>query len=107
MPEQCSGDRQYTGAEFIRSSEQNGNIVGNYAGWNAKHLCLRVGDPAGLAFNSAGNLFVGSAGNGTITEITPDGTQSTFASGFYELCGLAFNSADDLFAADEISGQNL
>ena len=52
----------------------------------------------------AQNLFVTDFGNNTITEITPGGTQSTFASGLNCPWGLAFNSADDLFAADYDSG---
>jgi DNA-binding beta-propeller fold protein YncE len=53
----------------------------------------------------AQNLFVANAGSypnfsGNIVEITPDGTQSTFASGFYSPAGLAFNSAGNLFVAN-------
>jgi hypothetical protein len=68
--------------------------------------------PYGLAFNSAGDLFVantaddaggGSSYNGYITKITPAGVQSTFYSGV-DAKGLAFNSAGDLFEADYKSG---
>jgi hypothetical protein len=48
-----------------------------------------------LAFNSAGNLFVGTA---QITEFSPNGGSATFASSF-NTYALAFNSAGDLFAA--------
>ena len=37
--------------------------------------------PYGLAFNSAGNLFVADYGSGNIYEFTPGGVRSTFASG--------------------------
>jgi hypothetical protein len=37
--------------------------------------------PAGMAFDSTGNMFVGIT-SGTVVKITPDGMQSTFASGF-------------------------
>ncbi len=60
--------------------------------------------PAGLALNSAGDLFVADTANGTIVEITPGGVQSTFASGLptpYGPIGLAFNSAGDLFVSGE------
>jgi len=64
--------------------------------------------PQAMAFNSAGNLFVGTGygnGNESITEITPNGTQSTFvASGLGYIQGLAFNSLGDLFEADGGSG---
>ena len=45
------------------------------------------------------NLFVANFGSGDITEITPGGSESTFASGFSDPSGLAFNSAGDLFVA--------
>jgi PEP-CTERM motif len=51
------------------------------------------------AFNSSGDLFVGING---ISEITPEGVESTFAS---DVGGsLAFNSTGDLFVGDEASG---
>jgi sugar lactone lactonase YvrE len=64
--------------------------------------------PYGLAFNSAGDLFVANSDDntgesGNITEITPNGTQSVFASSVDPL-GLAFNDAGDLFEADYRSG---
>ncbi len=69
-------------------------------------------NPVGIAFDSAGDLFVGNSDNnvhsgatefGNITEITPGGVQSTFASGI-DPQGIAFNAAGDLFEADYQSG---
>jgi sugar lactone lactonase YvrE len=65
--------------------------------------------PLGLAFNSAGDLFVANSANnaipasGNITEITPGGTQSIFASGV-DPQGIAFNSTGNLFQSDYRSG---
>lgn len=64
--------------------------------------------PTGIAFNSAGDLFVGNSDNnngeqGNITEITPSGVQSVFASGVDPI-GLAFNNAGNLFETDYRSG---
>jgi len=59
---------------------------------------LGFAGPAGLAFNSAGDLFVSDSG--TILEFTPAGMKSTFASGLPRpTVGLAFDTNGTLFAA--------
>ena len=63
-----------------------------------------LSSPDGLAFNSAGDLFVANQEGDTITEITPGGVRSTFASGLQVPCGLAFNSAGNLFVANFSEG---
>jgi hypothetical protein len=65
-------------------------------------------NPAALAFNNAGDLFVASDGN--IYQFTPDGTESTFASGAVAsvsggYSSLASDSAGDLFVGDGIRQQ--
>ena len=62
------------------------------------------GDMEGLAFDSAGNLFVSDAGNSAIYKFTTNGVRSTFASGLNNPRGLAFDSAGNLFQADAGSG---
>jgi len=52
----------------------------------------------------AQNLFVSCAGTGSIVEITPTGTVSTFVSGLDNPRGLAFDSSGDLYEADQGSG---
>src|SRR6476620_381404 len=60
----------------------------------------RLDGPEGLAFDSAGNLFVAAEGN--IYKLTPGGARTTFASGLSlsYLFGLAFDSAGNLFVSD-------
>src|SRR5207253_1853205 len=57
---------------------------------------------AGLAFDSAGNLFVtdsgGIYGYGHIYKFTPGGVRTTFASGLAAPAGLPFAGAANLFA---------
>jgi hypothetical protein len=63
-----------------------------------------VQGPTGLAFNSAGNLFVSTEGNSpndSILEFTPAGMETTFATGLpNNPRGLAFDSAGNLFVAE-------
>jgi sugar lactone lactonase YvrE len=65
----------------------------------------------GLAFDSAGNLFVtvfsvdsNGVVNSSIYKFTPDGVRSTFASGLHYTFGLAFDSAGNLFVTDFVGG---
>ena len=64
--------------------------------------------PWGLAFDSSGNLFVSQqrvAGlPTTIYKITPNGTQSTFATGLGFSVGLAFDAGGSLIVADSDAG---
>jgi len=46
------------------------------------------------------NLFMSDEAAGTISEVTPGGAVSTFASGFSAPFGLAFDTAGNLFVAN-------
>jgi len=62
--------------------------------------------PYGLAFDSSGNLYathLGTTANtnfDTISKITPDGTVSTFATGFTAPSGMVFDSTGNLYVAN-------
>jgi hypothetical protein len=49
---------------------------------------------------SAQNLFVADYGSSNIYELTPNGAQSTFASGLSNPVGLAFDGAGNLYASE-------
>ena len=60
-----------------------------------------LSSPQGLAFDSAGNLYVVNNGNNTIEKFTPEGVGSVFASAaFSNPAGLAFDSVGNLYVAD-------
>ena len=63
-------------------------------------------EPSGLAFNSAGNLFVGDVLDNNIYEIDPSFNVSTIASGLKFPAGLAIDSSGDVFA-NEILGHDI
>ena len=85
--------------------ESDGSSVNEFTpGGTQSTFASGLNDSEGVAFNSAGVLFVADAGSGNIYEYTTNGVQSTFASGLSSPEGLAFNSAGDLFEADLGSG---
>jgi DNA-binding beta-propeller fold protein YncE len=57
-----------------------------------------------LAFDNNGNLFASDFNGGKINKFTPDGTQSTFATGLDHPAGLAIDSAGNVFEADSGTG---
>ncbi|OWK36655.1 hypothetical protein FRUB_09218 [Fimbriiglobus ruber] len=58
-----------------------------------------------VAVDSAGNAYVADDEiEGTVDKVTPDGTISTFASGFNGPVALAFDPADNLFVLNAGSG---
>ena len=88
-----------------------------YSGDNAEATSAELNSPAGLAFDSAGNLYISDSGNNVIRKVTAttgkittfagngtcaylgDGSSATNAN----LCGpegLAFDSAGNLYIAD-------
>jgi DNA-binding beta-propeller fold protein YncE len=62
-------------------------------------FALGLSSPVGLAFDSAGNLFVANAGTNSILKFTPEGVRTTFASDLADPAGLAFDSTGNLFVA--------
>jgi hypothetical protein len=92
----------YAGPNLFVSCNANYNVVYEITqnGWQIPFASPPGENSAGVAFNSAGNLFIANL-NGTITEVTPNGAQSTFASGLDDPEALAFNSTGNLFVANE------
>jgi hypothetical protein len=58
-------------------------------------------EPISLAFDRAGNLFVGDFG-GSIFRFSPERTKSTFTNGLTEAGELACDTAGDLFVGDGV-----
>ena len=81
-----------------------GNIY-KYTGGVQSTFATGLFIPISMAFDSAGDLFVGTGGgdNGAIIKITPGGTQSTFATGLSFPGGLAFDGPN-LLVTEQDSG---
>jgi sugar lactone lactonase YvrE len=92
---------------LLVSDYNNGDIYQITPGGAQSVFASGMNYPFGMAFNSAGDLFVANSANdsgaGSIVEITPGGAQSTFASGV-DPKALAFNNVGDLFESDYKSG---
>ena len=66
-----------------------------------------LNNPEGLAFDVAGNLFVGEAGTGYIYKFTPNAVRSTFASGFVGEIDLTCDLAGNLFVSGSVGGNGI
>lgn len=80
-----------------------GNFIYKFAAGSttpAIYVDTGLSSPQGLAFDSHGNMYVANWTEGTITKITPQKVQSTFASGLNQPCGLAFDATGNLFVAN-------
>jgi hypothetical protein len=56
-------------------------------------------EPAGIAFDRQGNLFVADHASGEILKFAPDGTRSVFATEIERPYGVAFDSNGNLFVS--------
>jgi sugar lactone lactonase YvrE len=91
-------------AQNLFESDGSGNIYKFTPNGTQSTFASGLNNPAGLAFNNAGDLFVSSYSGNSIFEFTPSGSQSTFASGLNHPASLAFNAAGILFESDSGSG---
>jgi hypothetical protein len=84
---------------FVSAGDAGGGKIFKFT-WDGLQSTFASGlrEPQGLAFDSAGNLFV--ADKGSILEFHPDGVRSIFASGLTYPESLAFDRAGNLFVAD-------
>ena len=74
-----------------------------------RNIFLSLGVIFALAITAhAQNLYVSATGGAhAIFEYTPDGTQSTYATGLDNPRGLAFDSVGNLFAAHNPEADNI
>lgn len=76
----------------------------------AQQVTTLVSDPStrfrdDLIFDQAGNLYCADYPGNSVYKRTPDGTVTTFATGFNTPNGLAFDSQDNLFVADNVGNR--
>ena len=91
-----------TRADILYVTQGNGTIEKiTAAGAGSVFGSIGTGNPDGLAFDSARNLYAADFSNNTIEKFTPGGVGAVFAnSGLSNPAGLAFDSAGNLFVAN-------
>ena len=95
----------FYGGNLFEADYRSGNIYEYTPGGVQSTYATGLFIPISMAFDSAGDLFVGTGGgdNGAIIKITSDNTQSVFASGLSFPGGLAFDGAN-LLVTEQASG---
>src|SRR5947208_16997931 len=91
------------GGDLYLADTNNGTIEQATAiqgGSSAGDFATSLKSPYGLAFDSAGYLYVDEGNPGVITKIAPDGSKTTFANEPGRLNGMAFAPNGNLFVAD-------
>jgi hypothetical protein len=63
-----------------------------------------LNDAAGIAFDAAGNLFIGTNGDKSIRKFTPSGTGAIFATGIDVPYRIACDSGGNVFVSSYLSG---
>jgi hypothetical protein len=86
-------------SQTIYGVYEDANIVAYSPGGGSSTLTNGFGSVAGLAFDSAGNLYAATTDG--IVKFTPGGAQSVFAStGLDNVTGIAFDPSGNLYAAN-------
>lgn len=67
---------------------------------NGPGTSARFSSPHGLCVDTSGNVYVAERLNNKIRKITPDGTVSTFATGFQNPYGVCIDTNGNLYVAD-------
>jgi len=92
----------FPGASSVEEISVAANGTATYTTFTTQDL----NEPTGIAFNSAGDVFVANNGSGTIAEFSPGGSFiGNYATGQANPRGLVFDSIGNLYVADQGSGK--
>ena len=75
-------------------------IKGRFSGGASTIETVEIDNPAGLAEDRAGNLYVANTSQNTISKIAPDGSVSRFRNRAHRTSWIAFDNAGNRYVAD-------
>ena len=88
--------------DILNLSQNNGVIAKFNGGTVGTSFASGLGLPTGIAFDTAGNLFISELSHRRIMKASPSGAVSVFAaSGLLQAVCIAFDRAGNLYAADQ------
>ncbi len=95
-----------TPGDLYVADNSTGSVFKFTPGANQSTFASGFSQPAALAFDREGNLFVADTGGGqglsAIVKVAPDGTKSTFAEVGVNFYDMAIDGAGNLFVSDAI-----
>ncbi len=83
------------------AAAQAGREEADETGWRLESPAVHSGlsSPVGMAYDTAGNLYVANWSAGTVLRLAPDGQRHVFAKGLSGPSGLAISPAGDIYVA--------
>src|SRR5665213_2931241 len=93
-------------ADVIYVSNAGGNGSISQISPTTSTFASGLGDPRGLAFDNAGNLYVSDTLSNDIVKITPTAVETTFATGLNSPIGLAFDITGNLYVSNWDTANN-
>jgi sugar lactone lactonase YvrE len=88
-------------AGMLYAAASSGEVYRFAPGGTRSLFVSGLNSPHGLAFDTDGDLYVGSYFGQRVYRVTPDGVATTFATGLGGAFGLAFDPGGDLFVANQ------
>ena len=82
-----------------------GNGTGGNSGDGGQATSAAINFPAGIVFNSSGEMFITDSNNGAIRRINTSGVIETIATGFNLPQQLAIDASNNLYVADFLNWQ--
>ncbi len=88
-----------TGTARAAAPQHRGGVVAPVASPQPRHSSMSL-PGEGFAAAVAGTVYLADTGNGRVVAVAPDGSESTFGTGWSQPYGVAVDASGDVFVAD-------